>query len=290
MQLKVPASILPIAEVCPGVLDLVVREPIMADSADALWREAFALGAAPPTAHSIDAYAKTKARLTDMISVDVEEAIANYQMATRTGDVIPSAHRFRFAVDSDLEGRIPAQGALAITAVVECAWVVSGGAPDSPTARAVVVQHELARLEPPSPMELDLVFAGIAMATLYGVDRMQLGRCVHSPGKGAVYKWSPILIEKDMDALWARIAAIFKRPRALVMSDLCERCPMRRACPQWLLPVVHGAGNAYKLLTAADGPLAHNDVAIVRRFAKAMREAADLADGQLRAMKREGVT
>src|SRR5439155_378448 len=138
--------------------------------------------------------------------------------------------------------------------------------------------------------DLDLAFAGIAMATLYGVDRMQVGRCIHQPGKQPVYKWSDIIDARGMDALWSRIVGIFRRkPRALIMSDLCERCPLRRGCPQWMLPVLHGAGPVFKMLTGVDGPIAANDVGAVRRFAKSLREAADAADGHLRAMKREGV-
>lgn len=282
-----PATILPIAETCPGVLDLAARSPWLG-GLDSQWREVFHLGAKPPTAHTVESYRVLKQGLPDLMAVDVEDAISAYQAEAHVGGSIPSVHRFSLYVDGDLEGRVPAQGRERIHATVDCAWTVTpGGTMEG--ARAVVLRHELARLGRPLPTDLDLVFAGIAMAAIYKLDCMQLGRCYHSPGKRPTYAWSGIIGPEAMGAQWERIARLFRRRRELVPTDLCESCPLRRACPAWMLPVAHGGLPAYRMLTGQD-PVAANDVSQIRRFVKSLREGADMADAQLRTLKRDGAT
>lgn len=281
-----PALVLPIAEVCPGVLDLAVNEP-RSDGIERLWREAFYMGASPPTAHTVESYKRLRGFMPDLLAIDVAGAVEDYQADMRTGDVLPTLHRFAFEVDGDLEGRVPAKGGERISIVVDCAWCVSPGA-DGEGKRAVVLQHELARLGSNDVKALDIMFAGIAMSAIYGTDRAQLGRCIHSPGKPPVYKWTAILTEDAMQGAWERISHTLKRRREYVTSELCESCPYRKRCPAWMLPAgVGGSMATYRTLTGQD-PLAANDVPAVRRYVKSLREAADMAEGQMRALKREG--
>lgn len=281
-----PAALLPIAETCPGVLDLALRGP--APSIDERWRTAFALGAMPPSAHTMDAYKHASMALPDLYAVDVAGAIEDYRGDVLSG-LIPSIHRFAFEVTGDLEGRVPAQGRERLHYRIDCAWHVSPGA-DASAGRTVVLQHELTRVGEVDLLNLDLLFGGIAMATLNESRFLQVGRCYHSPGKAPVYKWSRTLDEAAMDVYWQRIGRVFRRRRELVATDLCERCPMRRICPRWMLPsLVGGAGYpAFRALSGQD-PLASDEVGSVRRYAKALREAAEVAEGQLRTLKREGV-
>lgn len=283
-----PAMALPLAETCPGVLDLTQRDPGRA-GIDAQWREAFLLGAAPPTAYSIEAYRRARDALPDLYAVDVEEAINGYRANVGAG-VIPTAHHFCYAVDGDLEGRFPAKGDVRIHTMIDCAWLVTDGKDvEGVDSRAVVLQHELSRLGSPSVTELDLAFAGIAMATLYKVRHMQLGRCFHSPGKATVFKWSPVIDEDGIGVYWTRISDIFRKRRQLRAGTQCERCNERRACPEWLFPVVHGGVlPAYRVLTGVDGPPHANDVPLIRRWVKTLRDSADVAEGQLRTLNRDG--
>lgn len=281
-----PAALLPIAETCPGVLDLALRAP--APSIEERWRSAFALGAMPPSAHTLDAYKQAVQLLPNLFAVDVAGAIEDYRGDVLSG-LIPAVHRFAFEITGDLEGRVPARGRERLHYKIDCAWHVSPGS-DANAGRTIVLQHELARVGDVELLDLDLIFAGIAMATLYETRFLQVGRCYHAPGKAPVYKWSRTLDEAQMDAYWQRITRVFRRRRELVATDLCERCPMRRICPRWMYPsLVGGAGYpAFRALSGQD-PLASDEVGAVRRYAKALRDAVDVAEGQLRTLKREGV-
>lgn len=282
MPASYPAALLPVAETCAGSLD-VIRSQSMTQ----LWRAAFLLGIQPPTVHSIESYRIAKARLADMYAVDVDGAVEDYNADVREGNIIPAAHRLAFEVTSDLDARVPGRSQPQISFTIDNAWAVSKDAAGTQT-RAVVLQHELARFGSPKETDLDIAFAGIAMAALYGVEHMQLGRCYHSPGKKPIYKWTKVLGDTEMSAYWERITRIIRKPREFVGSDLCETCTVRRNCPQWMLPAAHGGTPTYRKLTGQD-PLAANDVSEIRRFVKSLREAADVAEGQLRTLKREGI-
>lgn len=282
MPVSYHASLLPTAETCPGSLEVWNGRVGMTQ----LWRQAFILGIQPPTVASIEGFRVLKTSLTDLYAVDVDGAIEDYNADVRDG-VIPSAHRLAFEVTSDLEGRVPAVGETRIHFTIDCAWAVSKNAEGTET-RAVVLQHELARHSTGKVDDLDLAFAGIAMAALYDVPRMQLGRCYHSPGKRPVYQWTKVLGEAEIAVYWERIAGIFRRRPDLNMSPLCETCVPRRQCPQWMLPAAHGATPTYRKLTGQE-PYGVNEVSEIRRFVKSLREAADAAEGQLRSLKREGM-
>lgn len=280
-----PAALLPVAETCPGALDIYLRTPT--PSVEERWREAFTLGGMEPTAYSLDAYRRAKLGLPDLLSIDVEAALEDYQADVRAG-LIPSIHRFAVDVDADLEGRVPAVGRERIHTRIDCTWQVAPGA-DSMSGRTVVLQHELARFEPADVMGLDLAFAALAMATANGTHYVQMGRCFHAPSKPPVYRWSRTLDEVGMEALWERIGRIFRRRRETVRTELCESCGVRRRCPEWILPAVHvGRTEAYKFASGQDPAHGANDVSEIKRYVKALREAADVAEGHLRALRRDG--
>lgn len=279
-----PAALLPVAEVCSGALDVQVLQ-VPPASVSEQWREAFTLGGMAPTAFSVEAYRNAKARLPSMYAVDVETALEDYQADVRAG-LIPGVHRFAVEVNGDLEGRVPAVGRERIFHRVDCTWHVAPG--EAAAGRTVVLQHELARDGMRDVLDLDLMFAAIALSAETGARFVQLGRCFHSPGKPPVYRWSRTLGEEDMGIYWERIARIFRRRRELALTDVCERCPVRRRCPQWMLPAVYGSSTpaAYRLISGQD-PAAANDIVSIRRYVKALREAVEVGEGQLRTLVRE---
>lgn len=279
-MISVNASVLPVAELCPESLHLAFTEGRSAK----LWREAFHLGVSEPTTETIELYRIARAHLPDVVSIAVDGAVTDYQEDVRN-HVLDNGGRMNLAVTIDLDGRSPAQGTQRIDARIDFGWtsIVSGQPPV-----ATVLQHELIRFASPPPDALDLAAAGIAYAGLLDIEHMKLGRCYHAVGKPPVYRWTPVLGDREMATMWSRITRIFKRERTAVVADHCDECTMRFACRQWKLPMLERAPEALAALMR-NAPLVANDVPRVRQLMKALRETAIIAEGQLRAYERRGV-
>jgi len=228
--------------------------------------------------------------LSDRLAVD--GWYADYVEDVRRG-TIPATHVFNRVLAMELSGRVlpktEGAGPSTIWGNVDCAWCTSESTGKDPETIAVVLQHYLDSPgdRPPPQEDLHLAYLGLAWAETNEVERARVGRCFHRPAGEPRYEWSPVLGDHELAAIWRRVRQTVAAPRTASVSAYCEVCPARRHCQAWLLPAVMGAHEALRPFQRKGGPPLNKQTAgKALRIVGAMKDAAALVEGQLRAYAR----
>lgn len=286
-----PSWILPTAEKCPEARELVAGDPIVAAAQGGVtWRSAFRAGVRASMGPTADAHMQLEAHrmhsdlLPSKVAMLVNEAVLEHIDATRLG-MIPPGHRFGLPLVIDMVGNCPAKQTPNVNVTLDAAWVEIPA--DKSASIAVVVEHSLAGIAP-EQASLELLVGGTAWAVANDLEKMRVGVCIHAMGKPPVYVWSPVLEDHHMQGYLARMRAALTCERVAVVGPHCDRCPVRRLCPSWQLPVLTTAHEALRPLQRGGEGLTPQNYPRARQVVQAMREAVQIAEGQLRTFERDG--
>lgn len=288
-----PSWILPTAEKCPESRELVAADPIVAAAQGGVtWRHAFRAGvraAMGPTAEAhthLEAHRMHVDLLPSKVAMMVNEAVLEHVEATRLG-TIPPGHRFGLPLAIDMAGNCPAKQTPSTLVTLDAAWIEVPA--DKSGSIGVVVEHALAGIAP-EQASLELLIGGTAWAIANDLERMRVGVCVHAMGKQPTYLWSPMLEDHHMQGYLARMRSALTCERVAVVGPHCDRCPVRRLCPSWQFPVLTQAHEALRSLQRGGPGLTPENYPRTRQVVQAMREAVQVAEGQLRTFERDGRT
>lgn len=288
----IPAGMLAHAEVC-GAAPLLPRTGTIADRR----RDAFlsAIYAADAPLNARDGAERIRAAafgaLSPADSAEITSWFADYAEDVRRG-VIPVMHSFDVVLGMDAEGKATRhpdhQSPTTVIGSADNTWCET---PGEASTVAVVLMHASERGDMANPAEdLGLAFLALAWAQVMDLDRAKVGRCYHRARGEPRYVWSPILEERDLEAVWTRVQATAagRAGSSPTVGAHCETCPVRLACAAWLGPpmqLAHDAlrpfqGRGYDKLTRANAARA-------LRVVQAMRDAVHLFEAQLRTLARE---
>lgn len=286
-----PSWILPTAEKCPEARELVAADPVVAAAQGGVaWRQAFRAGVRASMGATAEAHTHLEAHrmhsdlLPSKVAMLVNEAVLEHVDATRTG-MIPPGHRFGLPLVIDFAGNCPAKGTPNVNVTLDAAWIEIPA--DKSEHIGVVVEHSLVGIAP-EQASLELLIAGTAWAIANDLEKMRVGVCMHAMGKQPTYIWSPILEDHHMQGYLARMRVALTCERVAVVGPHCDRCPVRRLCPSWQLPVLTQAHEALRPLQRGSVGLTAENYPRTRQVVQAMREAVQIAEGQLRTFERDG--
>lgn len=291
-MMSVPASVLPIAEVCPEAAWLA-----KGGAPGELWRRALRLGiqsSITPALGSLENYRAHLSKLSDVLAVHVQGAVDDAVESKRSGQ-IPTSARFAQDVTSKPYGAIEGhmdQGApiarsapdflVELYGSIDHAWTEIRE--DGPSI-AVVLQHELIREGSPHPDDLDVAALGLMWTGMVDCARMRLGRCYHAPAKPPIFRWSPVLDELAMGVVWERCKRAVGHGRSPFVGPHCESCRVRRSCTEWQHPVLM---NGEQVLRPFTNAVTAESYPRLRRLTASMREVLNVAEARMRTFEKEG--
>lgn len=286
--LRFPAWMLPVSEKCSEARELRIGNPtLVGNERRQDWREALQTGILALTdsekaANYLGLHKAILGSLSKGLALSVSEAVSDHVEEVRKG-MIPAAYRFAAPLELDVNGNWPPRSPVGFWAQPDCLW-------NETTAKgettAVVLSHDLAAssgkpTDWPWPSLEDLA-VGLAWAVMNDVERVRVGRCIHTVNKPPRYEWTPSLVDSDMQVILGRVRRALTATRTANTGTHCFRCPAARLCTAWQLPALAEGQNALKATMKHGEGITAQNVENVRRVALAMDNAACTALFQVR--------
>lgn len=293
------ASSLPLAEICTESARLGALHPY--GSLESLRGDAVHAGAAlseassPPPRALADAYASALAALSPEMRAEVSEMLATLAEELRRGAIPRGVQReVELAVDLDGLPCSASDPAVALTGHADMAGVDHSDRCGSPEAtltdacaayrcRAVVWDLKTGQHR---DYNLQLIAYALMWAAACGLDRLAWCTLYVRPREAPEYQWSETYEGDTAEQLWRRVRRVLVSPIRAVTGPHCDGCFRRRYCPAHLAPALERAHDALAPF-AVPGGLTRENAPLALRVVKAMKDAVELADGQLRTLARE---